>query len=1708
MAINLYIRLATTQSEIERNTQHYKEAYRFRTTTEADANEHVVNYRLRHFLNVNCPNSSVAANSGLMVYDGNNQTPLTGSYNDWSTSYRPPKVGDATDFNQFNTELIMRFDVNSDMTFSNMRQDDSQAWITVPFADDNGMFTPFDVGHSFSFLGYSANNEYVKNPLNIVLEHKVAGGDVAEIYTEEDTLASGTFPIGCNDSNIDDLYKVATVVVKTQGTHNLKVGDSITLYSRSVSHTEYMAHWGRKFGKSNGERYLGDYVVTWVSNDKTLFKYQTYHNPRLINRTNHPKYRKVVDPNDNEWTLWDDLVWEKWELYEYNEPVTVSEGSSSVSFTFTGTNPVTCNHNFAVGDNVTFVYNGTNKVHMVVTSVSGDEVTAEPADGESYPSGVTSGTLVYTSRLPSSDIAFNVEHSDIAPKKVKSHTNNSLIIYACQDTFYENASNKQGTINGHVNSNAQPGSSDHDEYTMDMVHNSRYPILKFPIPSYYGEATADPNMVSQLFLYVKNPGTLSGNTVKLYEYESVRDWDESDTNRDLNDKLTSSWSGTAKGTMAEYIPPNGSVSMTLTNRYIKFEIDNEHTIHMLKDSASKTLFLNDINGTANPSSPVVFASREDLDDGHWPYIVINSAKFIGKKPSIALKDTYMYIVCDSIEKTTYGGHTAFAATVSSKVFDRTSHMWVRSWDESKPFVDREDIIEVMNTEHYNTVNAEVIGVEYGEDVVVYFRYPDGAPDIETGVLEPGIIRNRRRMISTYEATDADNEPSNLSIDGPHVYEPKYGYNEANVEFDVIHDEPLDNDDATSLNAVYSDGDVVSNTETPVIITDLSIVAKGSSGEEEGVNRFTHVGPNNSVILKGFNLNTLSDNATAILGSGEWEGGIGDGTPVKLDSIEGRPDVRVFDYGSDLNLQRSMPVYEVQNRDGATEFKILDPDTSRFPFSKSDVFAPIYTGIVANEDGELPQTIKNILDKFKYGVNCYISDNPRTDGEYVWIRLSSSYICRGDEQSTPTPILLDASEVEYLNEILSSVTVSDDNAPLLLYNTVSSVTIQDGDIDTSDYHNRLYIQIDEEPPICYVPDEVHYVGHPFPIYISDLNEIESINGYNLKDYAQSGQPFPLGEIECLLDDDDNRFIKLTLTLGRYTNLDIVDTVGNVTSIGLDVVAVDFNLVIKGIVTNGDTHTLSFKVTDVDDSCLANIKADIAGGAGVYATLGGTSVTNKITNISSISQEGDIYFFTFDLVLKDTEIKQSNGELKVFAGDTNVGEFHQSRTWQEPIVLQKSDDGCVEKGFVLQYLGVNLYNSEGKTLVLRSLPQYAFSIDSSIPTVPSNSISIKANQSGQFGVQWNPYGVSPSIKDYLNSVELTAGPKLAISEPNPRVRWVKGEPWDAPWRVDAMDGTGAPIPAENIQVSIEDSSGNDVSSTEWWNTAGIYTITYTTPTDKCGRNASDSREVLITVCNIPIILAKCQNTDENAKCVFDPYEDIEIMIRSDSPVLFNANQMNNVVQYQLDASSEPITASIRYNSNYDRKSLIIRNPGIIASNVILTVNVGEDNSACPWTDEVNFEITSKEEQDKQLDVDGKKSIVKKKNSTRSRFDDLNLEPIYNKDLSYSSFTITADENSLMQNVYSILLTNLGERLYDDEFGSTLEESVFEIIGDLNGESKLLNQCITLINKYEPRAVVVEDKSYVAINEDNTVVIVLYIKVPRGVARKIELTFRKDA
>lgn len=1657
MAINLYIRLTTTEEDVERLTQHYKETYRFQATDE-DADADIQNYRLRHFLTVNAPNSTVTPNTGLIVYDGTGMNNLTGSYNDWTTPNRPPKFDNSN--SQFNTELIMRFDV-AGRRFSDLGNN-LEAWLTVPYANDNGVFTPLEISHAFSFLGYPNGNVYVKNPMNLVLEHKVAGGEVSVIETLFDSMPSGSLP-DCTDN--DDLYQVETVRVETATAHGLKVGDAVTLYSRSVSHVpSYTGNQGRLFGlynvvdgqwKGRGERYLGDFVVTSVPTS-TSFTYKTYHNPMKINKGNYPNGQRYTH-ND-----WNDLVWEKWELYEYHETVEATARGSSVTITFPGSEDpsgITCKHNFAVDDTIAYIYDNSTKVHLKVTAVAqdGSNIVADVLSGESIQQGITSGTLVYTPRMPSSDVAYNVAHDDIAPVEAARHSSESAIFYACQDTYYDQTSSSAACY----------GTSDADDKPqLWLAYNQKIPIIKFPIPFYNGAATIDNDMVARLFVYCNKVGG-SPNSVDVFDFTD--NWNEAMSNGDIARIHSGSWTDDVVGHMAKFDVT--SPTRTTANRYIEFDISSEFVANMFTDpSHTKSVYLNIQSDTPGSGNHLVLASRED-DEAHWPYIAIRSPVFIGKNPEIELDNTYMYLVCDEIDSTTYGMVTAFVANVSPKMFDSTNLMYVRSWnDDDKPFFAVGDKIEIMNTEHYNSVNATVVGVDYTAHKV-YFTYQNAA-DKDKALLgngECGIIRNKSRMISTYSATDADNVPSNLSVTGPNSYG-TFGYAGESLEFDVIHDEAKDN--STSLSAVYSDGNVASNTETPVIITDIDVRAI-DGGHDREADRYMHVGPDNAVVLKGFNLNTLSSNATAVLGSVAWEDGIGTGTEVRLSNVDGHPDEKRFEYSDDFDLQRVMHVYDVQNdsNDGATMFKLLKSE-AKYPYLyKGFVIAPIFTG--AGRD--IPRT------QLKYGVNYYIGDEPVEDGAYVWIKLSSSYTALPwiDPDAADDYVSLIDDVVTDIHNMIPSNPSLDGEWPILLYSTVTSITVKDNGVDTNLYANRLYLQIDEEAPVYYMEEETHLAGVPFDVYISDVNDIYKIGDELLEDFS-------LGTVDYILGEGDARFIKLTFNLLRSTTLELYDAAGNYISFPLTVKNTIFSLDITGISSSGTTHTLNFTVKDTEASLLSTAITNTAGDTGIYASFG------TIQNISSISEDDDgMYYFTFDLVLTEDVLSQSDGKLEVWAGDTNTGDSHQKDDWCSPIIFKKNFT-CVETGSVLQYRGVNLYETDTKKLELRGPNPSSFSIDS-IDSTTTISIKVLATQTGNrsFAIHWKNDNVPPAISNYVNTVTVTSGPKITIPEESQTVKLKKGTAWTEPdpWDVVATDYMGNVLPASSIEISVDNNN---------WDEFGTHTITYTV-VDSCGRHASVDRYVKVIECDIPIILTKS---------VYDMYEDIGIMIAPESTVLFNQHFMNNVVEYRFN-DSEEWTPAIILSGTPDRKMLTIKNPGVLATGLLLRVNVGEDNNTangCYTTEPVDFSIISKEDQDKPLNVDGKASIVKK-NSSRSRFDDLNFEPVYNKDLSYSSFSITADENSLMQNVYSILLTNLGERLYDDEFGSTLEESVFEIIGDLNGESKLLNQCVTLINKYEPRAVVVEDKSYVAINEDNTVVIVLYIKVPRGVARKIELTFRKS-
>ena len=113
-------------------------------------------------------------------------------------------------------------------------------------------------------------------------------------------------------------------------------------------------------------------------------------------------------------------------------------------------------------------------------------------------------------------------------------------------------------------------------------------------------------------------------------------------------------------------------------------------------------------------------------------------------------------------------------------------------------------------------------------------------------------------------------------------------------------------------------------------------------------------------------------------------------------------------------------------------------------------------------------------------------------------------------------------------------------------------------------------------------------------------------------------------------------------------------------------------------------------------------------------------------------------------------------------------------------------------------------------------------------------------------------------------------------------------------------------------------------------------------------------------------------------------------------------------------------------------------------------------------------------------------------------------YNRDLGFKGFAEITDENSMIQNLYSCLLTRKGERLFNPEFGTTLEERVFAIRSGV-GQDAILKECMAAIETYEPRIRLVYEQCSVEDRGPHGIAIVLGVIVPGGNVRMVEIPFK---
>lgn len=135
-----------------------------------------------------------------------------------------------------------------------------------------------------------------------------------------------------------------------------------------------------------------------------------------------------------------------------------------------------------------------------------------------------------------------------------------------------------------------------------------------------------------------------------------------------------------------------------------------------------------------------------------------------------------------------------------------------------------------------------------------------------------------------------------------------------------------------------------------------------------------------------------------------------------------------------------------------------------------------------------------------------------------------------------------------------------------------------------------------------------------------------------------------------------------------------------------------------------------------------------------------------------------------------------------------------------------------------------------------------------------------------------------------------------------------------------------------------------------------------------------------------------------------------------------------------------------------------------------------------------------------------IFDSKDKVKGRFDfGSSKDAIYSKDICFNNFTQTVDENNLVQNVYNIILTKKGERLFNPNFGCEIHDKLFSLLGSVElDESELLEILKNDIELNESRVTVLTDKSEVFIQEEiNTMHIKLTIQLPSGSIRVVSST-----
>ena len=628
--------------------------------------------------------------------------------------------------------------------------------------------------------------------------------------------------------------------------------------------------------------------------------------------------------------------------------------------------------------------------------------------------------------------------------------------------------------------------------------------------------------------------------------------------------------------------------------------------------------------------------------------------------------------------------------------------------------------------------------------------------------------------------------------------------------------------------------------------------------------------------------------------------------------------------------------------------------------------------------------------------------------------------------------------------------------MVAYTYLSPLYVTKDGFNASDYNNILYARVDDHGPFIDIPTIIG-TGTTINVTITDVYPIDQssisfING------SQTATP-----IVDVNGDGRVLIYEVDITGAGSFEVNISDINGNNSTASETVPPIDTPFIqVTGYDFSDPLYEVILSVSVTDDNMPsgatdADFQAANNTDQGIYVESSIANNPYAITENFAVTGTG----ITFDIKVSSI----GDGIMTIYARD--VDDNNNSIT--PPVIISVSPE-CIQSGDELIITGINLDQSDTK---------YFFGKDITIDETETSNVSLSCTvNSGSDGIYDIILVETISGVDYISntvSILFDETPPIMTLVGDTVVDVIQGQPYIE------LGATATDIISGDVTSSITETGSVDT------NTLGTYILTYTAY-DDCGNESSLQRSVnVVTGCPINI------SVSPNEVDVGD------IVTITATLGLFNPIPYNNTVTFN------GVVGQVLSGSRTELSVIV----PVGATTGPVQVETGADNTdyeACSLSNIDTITVIYPDD-DFPVDEDIRGDIVSKSGNVSIFGKNISSNAIYNRDLSYSYFAEVTDENSMIQNVYSIILTRVGERLFKPEFGTRLEDLIHSIVPNTpEFEKEILKEISNAVAKYEPRVTIVENESFVIFTEGtNSVSVVLKMLVPNGNVETLGLTFK---